>query len=156
MGYEHSPSDNPGGGQGAFSTVEVMVAIMVCGLVFSGLYAGLSSGFAFVQLARENLRAIQIMEQKMETIRLYTWDQINQAGFIPTNFVESFYPLSTQSTSGLTYTGTVTVAPSGLTEMYGPDLVQVNVNISWVSAKVVRQRQMNTLVSRYGLQQYVY
>jgi hypothetical protein len=150
-----SPKPNVAG-QSAFSTVEVMVAIMVCGLVFVSLYSCLSSGFAFVQLARENLRATQIMEQKMETIRLYTWDQINQAGFIPTNFVESFYPLGTQSTAGLNYTGTVTVADSGLTESYAADLKQVNVSLSWVSGKVRRTRQMNTFVSRYGLQQYVY
>src|SRR5690242_4531464 len=81
----------------AFSTMEVLVGVMVCGIVFVGLYSGLSSGFSFIQLARENLRGTQIMEEKMETLRLYRWDQINQSGFIPTNFVDTFYPLGTNS-----------------------------------------------------------
>ena len=139
-----------------FSTIEVMVSVMVCGIVLVGLYSGLSSGFAFIQLARENLRATQIMEEKMETLRLYRWDQINQTGFIPTNFVDTFYPLGTNSGAGLSYTGQVTITNPGYSEFYNDDLRSVTVNLSWVSAKVLRQRQMTTLVSKYGLQHYVY
>jgi hypothetical protein len=144
-------------GQAAFSTAEALVAVLVCGLVFVSLYSGLSSGFAFIQLARENLRATQIMEQKMETLRLYAWDQVNQSGFIPPTFTESFYPVgSTQSSAGLTYTGSVTVASSGLSETYAADLRLVTVNLSWSSGHVVRQRQMTTFVAKNGLQPYVY
>jgi hypothetical protein len=140
-----------------FSVVEVMVAVLVCGLVFVSLYSGISSGFGFVQLARENLRATQIMEEKMETIRLYRWDQITQAGFIPTNFVDKFYPLgATQGIGGLTYTGQLTVVDAPLTEYYKDDLKHVTVDVSWKSGNAVRKRQMTTLVSRYGLQHYVY
>jgi hypothetical protein len=141
----------------AFSTIEVLVAVLIAGIVFVTLYSGITSGFAFVQLMRENLRGIQIMEEKMETIRLYRWDQINEAGYIPTNFVDSFYPLtSTQSTSGLSYTGTVTIAAAPLTESYQDSLKQVTVNVSWKSGNTLRQRSMTTLVSQYGLQNYIY
>jgi hypothetical protein len=140
----------------AFSTIEALVSVLICGLVFVSLYSGLSTGFAFIQLARENLRGTQIMQQKMETVRLYAWDQVNTPGFIPTNFVEAFYPVGTQTTSGLTYTGMVTVADAGLTEAYAADLKQVTVNLSWVSGHVLRQRQMTTFVAKNGLQQYVY
>ena len=140
----------------AFSTIEVLAAVLVCGVVFVSLYSGLSSGFAFVQLARENLRATQIMEEKMETIRLYRWDQINQTGFIPTNFVDVFYPLQTQSTGGLSYTGKVTIAAAPIAEYYADDLRQVTIDLSWFSGNAVRKRQMTTLVSRHGLQHYIY
>jgi hypothetical protein len=132
------------------------VAVLVCGIVFVSLYSGLSSGFSFVQLARENLRATQIMEEKMETIRLYRWDQINQAGFIPTNFVQGFYPMATQSTAGLNYTGTVTIAAAPISEYYSNSLVQVTVDLNWKSGNVLRKREMTTFASQYGLQNYVY
>ena len=48
--------------------VEVLVAVSLVGIMFVSLYSGISSGFAVVQLARENLRATQILQEKMETI----------------------------------------------------------------------------------------
>src|SRR5687768_18127569 len=94
----------------AYSLVEVLVAVVVLGVMFVSLYSGFSAGFAIIELARENLRATQILQEKMETIRLYTWDQINTAGFIPTNFVENFYAVGATNASGLVYTGRVTIA----------------------------------------------
>ena len=140
----------------AFSTLEVLVAVLVCGIVFVSLYSGLSNGFSFVQLARENLRGTQIMEEKMETIRLYRWDQINQAGFIPTNFVQGFYPIATQASTGINYTGVVTIASSPVSEYYSNSLVKVTVDLSWKSGNALRKRQMSTFGSQYGLQNYVY
>ena len=139
----------------AFSLMEIMVSVAVAGIMFVSLYAGFSTGFAVVQLARENLRAVQILQEKMETIRLYTWDQINTSGFIPAAFTDVFYA-STQSASGLVYTGTVSVASAPLTESYSNDLKLITVEVNWISAKVPRKREMSTLVSRYGLQNYIY
>jgi prepilin-type N-terminal cleavage/methylation domain-containing protein len=139
----------------AFSLVEVMVAVSIGGIVFVSLYAGFSSGFAVIQLARENLRGAQILQEKMETIRLYTWDQINKEGFIPTNFTDVFY-VGTQSASGLTYTGTVHIANAPLTETYSNDLKLVTVEVTWSSAEILRKRRMESLISRYGLQNYIY
>ncbi|MEW6155975.1 MAG: prepilin-type N-terminal cleavage/methylation domain-containing protein [Verrucomicrobiota bacterium] len=140
----------------AFSMIEILVAVSIGGIMFVSLYSGLSSGFAIVQLARENLRATQILQEKMETIRLYRWDQINTAGFVPTNFTDVFYSSSTQAASGLTYTGTVTIVNAPMTESYSNDVRMVTVELRWVSAKVLRKRDMSTLVSRYGLQNYIY
>jgi hypothetical protein len=156
MAHNNSPAAPNSFIKAAFSTIEVLVAVLVCGVVFLGLYAGFTSGFGFIQLARENLRGTQIMEEKMETIRLYRWDQINQAGFIPTNFVDTFYPVGTQGTAGLSYTGKVTISSPALTEYYTDDLKQVTIDLNWLSGRVQRKRQMTTLVSRYGLQPYVY
>ena len=75
----------------AFSITEVLVAISIVGVLFLSLYGGITSGFAVVNLARETC-ANQIVLEKMETIRLYTWDQINSNGFIAPTFTASFYP----------------------------------------------------------------
>src|SRR5687767_14388252 len=60
----------------AFSIIEVLVALAIAGVLFTSLYAGISAGFVVIETARENLRATQIMVEKLETIRLYTWEQI--------------------------------------------------------------------------------
>ncbi len=138
-----------------FSVVEVMVAVGVAAVFFTGIYTTLALSFDLVRITRENLRATQILQQKTETIRLYNWTQVSSNSFIPTNFVDVFCPLS-NSTPGVSYTGTVTVADAGLTEAYSNDMKMVTVLLKWKSGNVIRQRQTQTLVSRYGLQNYVY
>lgn len=137
--------------------IEVLVAVVVLAIMFVSLYSGFSAGFAVIQLARENLRATQILQEKMETIRLYTWDQINTAGFVPTNFTENFYSVGTNAAANsLIYTGRVTIANAPVTESYSNELKLVSIRLQWVSAKVQRTREMQTYVTRHGLQNYIY
>ena len=99
-----------------FTLVEVMVAGLVLAAVFVGFYVNLKQGFASVETTRENHRATQIMEQQMETIRIYTWSQINSNGFVPTSFTSAFTPVtnglssSHYTTNSLVYTGAVTIS----------------------------------------------
>ena len=139
--------------QSAFSLVEMMVGSGVLGIVVVSLFAGFSYGFSIIQLAREELRATQILEERMETIRLYNWDQINQAGFVTTNFQAALNPLT--QTNGFYY-GTILVTNSPLTEDYKTNVLQVTVSITWTNANVKRTQDITTLVSRYGIQNYVY
>lgn len=150
--------------QRGFTLVEVMVAVIILAAVFVGFYVNLKQGFASVETSRENLRATQIMEQQMETIRLYTWSQINSNGYVPTSFTSAFTP----DTNGLTrshwvnnlvYTGTVTIsANTGMTESYAADHVLVTVSLTWHSDanNTTNSAKMSTLVSKYGLHNYYY
>jgi prepilin-type N-terminal cleavage/methylation domain-containing protein len=141
----------------AYSMIELLVAMAVLGVMFVSLYSGFSAGFAIIELARENLRATQILQEKMETIRLYTWDQINTPGFIPTNFVENFYTVGTNTNNaGLLFTGTVSIASAPISTTYSNELKRVNIQVRWRSAGVQRTREMSTLVTRNGLQNYIY
>ena len=140
----------------AYTLMEVLVAVAVIGVVFVTLYLGMLHGFAIVKLGRENLRATQILEEKMEIIRLYTWPQINTAGFIPQSFTNYFYPVGTQNTLGTAYVGSMTLGPSGFTEAYSNDLQLVTVTVTWQSGNVQRTRTMYSYVSQYGLHDYIY
>src|SRR5690242_4145889 len=142
----------------AFMLMEVLVAVMIVGVTFVTYYLGMTQGFGLVQVARENLRATQILQEKMETIRLYTWDQVNTAGFIPATFTATFYPQGTQTNQGVTYQGTFTLtnAPATVTGPYVSDLRMVIFQLNWQSGSVQRQREMRTLVSHYGLHNYIY
>src|SRR3954468_9110988 len=143
-------------GATAYTLIEILVATAVLGVTFLSVYGAFSTGFAVIQVARENLRATQILQEKMKTIRLYTWDQINTAGFIPTNFVEYFYATGTNDDKSLTYTGTVSIASSGLAETYADDLKKVSIQVQWADRKATRTRTMKTFVTKHGLQYYIY
>lgn len=139
----------------AFSLVEALVATLVLGISFISLFAAFSTGFAAVEVSRENLRATQVLLEKLETIRLYSWAQINQPGFVPSNFMAPFNP-ATNATGGFTFDGTVTITNSPVSEAYSNDLKLVTVQVNWTSARIARKATMSTLVSRYGLQNYIY
>jgi prepilin-type N-terminal cleavage/methylation domain-containing protein len=134
--------------------IELMIGLSIFGILFISLYGGISSGVGIIRTARENLRATQVMLEKMETIRLYSWDQLNQSGFIPTTFTSPYWPAETNS--GLQYQGTLTITNVSFNEAYSSDMRQVTVTVSWYSGTIQHQRQMRTYVSRYGLQNYVY
>jgi len=139
----------------AFTFVEVVVAMGVLGVAIVSLYAGMSSGLSMVRMARENLRATQILVEKMETVRLYNWDEICSNGFVLTNFQAPYY-VQGGVTSSPIYYGTITIADGSVNTTYSSDLKKVTVDINWTCNNLPRNRQITTFVSRYGLQNYIY
>ena len=140
----------------AFTLVEVIIAMAVIGVSAVAFFAGISWGFSVVKVARENLRSTQILAEKMDTIRLYTFEQITSNNFVPPTFIESYY--GPTNSGGLLYSGAVSIARFNLPNPppYSNDLRVVSVDISWISGGVPRTRSMSTLVSRNGLQSYIY
>src|SRR4051812_3617845 len=69
-------------GQAAFTLVEILVAGSVLAVMAVALYGGISYCFASITLARQNLRATQICLEKMEIVRMYSWEQVNSNGFV--------------------------------------------------------------------------
>src|SRR4051794_14451022 len=114
----------------AFSMIEVLMTSVILGIMSTSMYAGMSSGFTAVNLARENLRAAQILTEKMEEFRTYSWSEVTSGGTnIPATFLAYFFPTNMSGStnidaanSGIIYTGAVTIANSGLTETYNTDL----------------------------------
>ena len=133
----------------------------VVGVTFVALYAGINSGFYTIQLTRDDIRATQIIADKLDTIRLYAWDTVIQPGFVPTNFVESFYPTSVTngagySSPGVTYSGSISITAAPLTESYSTNMRLVTVTVNWTTAKLQRQRSATTLITKNGLQRFIY
>jgi hypothetical protein len=153
LSNQNSPAARAG-----FSLAEVSVGMGVVGIVFISLYSGLTSGVATVGLARENSRATQIMVEKLDSIRLFSWDKIIKLGYSETPFTASFVPAgaATNSASGCTYSGTVTIAPAPVADEYKNNMRQVTVSLSWQTGSLKRQRNMTTLVAKDGMQNYVY
>jgi hypothetical protein len=136
--------------------VEATVGMGVVGTVVLGLFSGFTSGFFTMQIARENLRATQILLEKTETIRLYSWDQINTPGFIPATFQAYYDPQAAPGSQGLTYNGSMTITNAPVSSSYSNDMKQVTVKLTWKTGKLDRQREFTTYIARNGLQTYIY
>ena len=148
----------------AFTLAEVMIAVFIVGIVGLSLYAGFTASFSVVKLARENLRATQIMMQRMETIRLYTWTQVTNNSYVIPAFVDLYDPLGkTNQTSGAVYVGFISNSvpdPTMVPPTYRTNMRAITVSIYWTNYtgtnKIVHSRQMQTYVARYGMQNYIY
>ena len=142
----------------AFTLVEVMIGIALMAVMGVALYAGIGVAFSQLRLSRENLRATQILESKMEVVRQYNWDQVaNYPGFIPKNFTESFFANNpTNTPANLVYTGQVTITNAPITETYSNDLKMIQILLTWKSGGITHKRQATTFISQYGMQRYVY
>ena len=140
----------------AFSLVEATVSMGVVGTTVAALFSGYTTGFFTMQMARENLRATQIMLEKVETIRLYSWHQINTPGFIPNTFTNFYDPQGATGQKGVAYYGTMTLTDSGITSSYAPDMKKVIVRVEWTTGNLRRSREFSSYISRYGLQDYIY
>jgi uncharacterized protein (TIGR02598 family) len=147
--------------EAAFSLVEVMVAVFVLGTLVLALFGAFSSGVSVVQASRENMRATQILMQKLETIRLYTWSEGTNSTLAANNFHERYDPLSTNS--GTVYAGVYSTdpAPSTIPAAYRSNMRLVTMTVYWTNnfgtpKARVQSRQIQSLVARYGMQNYVY
>jgi len=139
----------------AFSLIEATVGMAVMGTVLGAMLSGITTGTFTMRMARENLRATQIMLEKVETIRLYSWDQINTPNFIPPTFQATYDPQGTPNV-GLTYTGTMTIASAPIGSSYSNDMKMVTVHLSWQTSGLQRDREFSSYISRNGLQDYIY
>jgi hypothetical protein len=146
----------------AYTVVEVVVAVFILGIMVISLFAGFSSGFAVVQLGRENLRATQIMVQKMEAVRLYNWKEITNSAFLKPSFTDYYNPATS---NGAVYNGFISVSPNpaGIPAAYANNMRAITVTLFWTNYPrkpqtniIVRSRAMQTYFSRYGMQTYIY
>jgi len=142
----------------AFTLVETVVATLVAGIVLPTLFAGLAFGFSSLTVSRENLRATQIILQKMEAIRLSPYKTLKDPTAYPASYTE-YYSESgkTNGTGGAAYKMTYSWVPGGTTlpPAYRSNMVQVTVTASWNSGNIQRSHSMQTWVARYGIQRYV-
>jgi uncharacterized protein (TIGR02598 family) len=150
-------------GTAAFTLIEVVVAVSVIMITFVTIFSTMTMGLSITQLSREDLRATQIMLDKMEGVRLYSWDQVTNASFLQPQFTNWFFEtnnigqISAQG-NGVAYTGLVSVVTVPFTNSYSSYLRQVTVTVGWTSSfrGIQRSRTMGTMVSQQGMQNYIF
>ncbi len=137
-----------------FSIVEVLVGVALIGVCVVVLYSGISSGVALIGWTREDMRATQVLLEQMESVRLYSWQQVTNGTVLPASFTAKQFPGT--SNEGITYSGSTAVEDAGLSTSYSGETRKVVATVTWTVGDRTKQRQMVTLFARDGLSNYVY
>jgi prepilin-type N-terminal cleavage/methylation domain-containing protein len=166
----------------AFTIIELLISVAIAAIIIAAVFATVSTSFGMLTVTRQNLRATQIIVSRLEGLRLEAWDQTNQlsqlfnTGYLPTTFVEYFYPLGLNGSTneGIAYYGTMSVSQltnstlqsevfGGTVPGYSTNMALVTVSLSWTNSVqgtsaqgTSHTRSMSTLVSEFGIQNYVY
>src|SRR5215813_818461 len=99
-----------------FTLIETVVATLLAGIMLPTLFAGLASGFSIVKVTRENLRATQVIMQRMEAIRLAPYKTLQDPAAYPASFTEYYSPSGkTNGAPGTVYNVSYKWAPGPTT-----------------------------------------
>ena len=127
------------------------------GVVFVALYLGITFSFAVTRAEQENLRATQIIMDRLEGIRLFTWNEIQDPARNPTAFTNSF--TTAGPGSGILYAGAMALTTNPALNpaaTYSSNILMITVTVRWASGNRTNSRSMSTYASKYGVQNYVY
>jgi prepilin-type N-terminal cleavage/methylation domain-containing protein len=147
--------------QAGYTLVEVMCSIFIAAIAVTVLFYGFNNGFAILRTTREDLRATQILMQKTEAFRLFTWAQLSNC---PATFTEYYNPSGTASNAAgtlyygkLSTVGVATNIPDSVS--YKSNLHLITVTVNWTNyigkQAVAHSRQMQTLSALAGMQGYL-
>ena len=136
--------------------VEAVFALAILGLIVLAVYGAITSGVTSLRMARENLRATQILVEKTESLRLYNWDQLN-TNFIPSRFIAPYDATTGSTNSGVLYYGSIELINNpDVGTSYSNSLRLVTIRLDWTTGRIKRSRELSTYVCRTGIQNYVY
>ncbi len=137
---------------------EAMIAVLLAAIMLLALYGCFASGYSMLTVSRENLRATQILQQRIERVRLCTFKQIKDPAINPPLVTEYYAPAAQGISPGVNYTVSflTAVPPMGsVPEGYRTNMLLVTVGATWTSGKVKRTRSMQTYVALNGIENYV-
>lgn len=126
--------------------------MLIIGVVVIALYTAFTQGTLMTQMSREDQRATQILLEQTEALRMCGWEVITSSNGVPATFMVHYDP---KKTNGLVYFGTMQVTNPPLAASYQTNLKQVRIRLEWQGGSLRRNREVNTLVARYGLNTYV-
>lgn len=135
-----------------------MVACAILAIMVVSLFGGISFGFSNITIARQNLRATQVALEKMEIVRMYSWEQVNSNGFVPTSFTAPFFPSvsGNDTNGGVTYYGTIDISKVKFGTTYDEDMREVVVRLNWTNKNIAQSLEMSSYISQYGMHRYIY
>src|SRR2546425_9959614 len=111
----------------AFTLLEGMVSLGVGGIALIALYAGFTYGYAPIDVTRQDLRATEIILQRLERTRLCSFNTITNSTINPPTTVEYYDPPDqTTGSGGVPYTVTFNAtvpAPGTLPDAYRTNML---------------------------------
>lgn len=150
----------------AFTLVEVILAVTIIGITAAGLMAAFTNSLFIMRMARENQRATQILMERAEALRVFSWTEITNppgpgvTNCLPTGFHDSYTPTNDSGDGlGAYYSGTITnTIPSWSGgASYLTNMREIDITVTWTNFNgALRTRTLTTYVARDGVQNYVY
>jgi hypothetical protein len=138
---------------------KMLVGVAFVGVVVTMLYGAFSAGFPVIQSTRGNLRATQIVMQKAEALRLFTWSQVCDTN----NHRKPLFVEPQDSRGDVQYAGYITSAvpaAGDLANAARSHMRPVTVTLSWTNyhgAKpIVQTREIHTRLARNGTPKYIW
>jgi Tfp pilus assembly protein PilE len=142
-----------------FTLVETVIAVLVATVMLTALYACFACGWSLIKITDQDLRATQIVLQRMERVRLCNFTQVKDTGLNPSTSLEYYDPKDQPNGGGgVAYTVTysnATPAAGSLPEAYRTNMLLVTVGASWTNGTKAYNRSMQTFVARDGMQPYI-
>src|SRR2546425_11611017 len=135
-----------------FTLVETLAATTTAAIWLSAHFLAFASGFALMTVTREDVRATQIMLQRMEAVRLSGYNQFADTNKYPPSVTQDYDEKGkTNGTGGgVAYNVTHQIASAlgSLPPSYRCNLTQVTVGVSWTSGKANRSHNISTYVAQ--------
>jgi Tfp pilus assembly protein PilV len=132
--------------QSGFTILEAMIASIILGLALGSVVAVASQCMRYLTDIRRTARSSQVLQQKMEDIRLLSWSQLQAlpSTFTDPNDTNHVYTGTITQTAYDSYSGTTTV-------------MNVTLTVTWTNQVYrVLTNSLSTLVSNGGLNKYIF
>jgi Tfp pilus assembly protein PilV len=132
---------------GGFAILENAIAAAILALVVVGILTITSHSFIVMQQTRDFSRANQILQQKMEDIRLLRFSDIQS---LPATFSD---PNDSQNK----YAGTIAKETYRTDQRGVPVSIKVTLSVTWTGRDGRQRKQtMTSVFSRTGLNDYIF
>jgi len=113
-----------------FALVECTIATAISALFLGSLFLMNSSAMDTIQMARQSACASQVLQQRVESMRIANWHQVTDANWLLTNLLNSDAPGSSQLKD---MSETLTLVPYGSSTVGNTQLVRGGGSASIVS-----------------------
>ena len=116
--------------QAGFALIECSIATAISALFLGSLFLMNSSAMDTIQMARESACASQVLQQRIESMRIANWHQVTDASWLLANLLNTDAPGASQLTS---MSETLTIVPYGSSTVGNTQLTRTNGSVSIVS-----------------------
>jgi hypothetical protein len=106
-----------------FALIECTIATAISALFLGSLFLMNSSTMDTIQMARESACASQLLQQRVESMRIANWHQVTDASWLVTNLLNSDAPGSNQLKN---VSETLTLVPYGSNSGGNTQLTRAN------------------------------
>jgi hypothetical protein len=110
--------------------IESTIAAAVCALFLGSLFTINTSAMQTMRMAREAACASQVLQQRVESLRIANWHQVTDASWVQSNLLNADAPGATELKN---ISETATLSPYGSGNVGNTQLTRTNGTVSIVS-----------------------